>query len=205
MASSKDNNNSPPASSSDNHEKQRQQSLRFRILDKLYSKSKGYKYAYIPFDSLYEELQANNEDVRKSFEALRAGGLVDSKAIGYASITTDGVNYYERTLLGYPESSTHFPPDVIEAVATQSMKNEIINIKNKRDAFLTEAYKLSKGSPDERLNAFEIMSSSNYDKETIERIYFYLVDEGLIKPFATGGELTITPKGIEQVEKGSNE
>ena len=115
------------------------------------------------------------------------------------------MNYYERTLLGYRESSTHFPPDVIEEVATKLMKNEITNIKNKRDTFLTEAYKLSKGSPDERLNAFKIMSSSNYDKETVERIYFYLVDEGLIKPFSTGGEFTITPKGIERVMKGKSD
>ena len=42
------------------------------------------------------------------------------------------------------------------------------------------------------------MTSSNYDKETIERIYFYLVDEGLIKPFATGGEFIITPRRIER-------
>jgi predicted transcriptional regulator len=202
MASPKDN--SPTSSDSD--EKQHQQSMQFRILDKLYAKSKGYKYAYIPFDSLYEELQANDDKkqelVRKSFEDLRSTGLVDSKAIGYASITNEGMKEYEGTILRYPESSTHFPLDVIQEVFKESRKNEIKTIQSQRDAFLTEVYKLSKGSPKRHLNAFKIMSSSNYDKETIERIYFYLVDEGLIKPFATGGELTITPKGIERVKKG---
>ncbi len=198
MASSKDNS----SSSSNSDEKLHHQSMQFRILDRLYTKSKGYKYAYIPFDSLYEELQANDEDIRKSFESLRGAGLVDSKAIGYASITNEGMNQYESTILGYPESSTHFPLDVIEEVTTESKKNEIKNIQNQRIAFLSEAYKLSKGNPKQHLNAFKIMSSSNYDKETIERIYFYLVDEGLIKPFATGGEFTITPKGIERVKKG---
>jgi hypothetical protein len=55
------------------------------------------------------------------------------------------------------------------------------------------------------LDAFEIMSSLGYDKETIERIYFYLLDEGDIKSFATGGKFTVTHKGIEQVEKERND
>lgn len=155
----------------------------------------------IPFDSLYES-QANDEDVRKSFESPRGAGMVDSKAIGYASITNEGMNQYESAILGYPESSTHFPSDVIDELTTESKWNEIKNIQNQCDAFLTEAYKSSKGNPKQHLNAFKIMSSSNYDKETIERIYFYLVDEGLIKPFPTGGEFTIAPKGIECVKKG---
>jgi hypothetical protein len=42
------------------------------------------------------------------------------------------------------------------------------------------------------------MDNLGYDKETLERIYYYLEEEGLIKTFALGGEFTITQKCIEQ-------
>jgi predicted transcriptional regulator len=42
------------------------------------------------------------------------------------------------------------------------------------------------------------MDMLGYDKKTLERIYFYLEDEGLIKTFTLGGKFTITQKGTEQ-------
>jgi DNA-binding transcriptional regulator YhcF (GntR family) len=42
------------------------------------------------------------------------------------------------------------------------------------------------------------MDILSYDKNTLERIYNYLEDEGLIKTFALGGEFTTTQKCIEQ-------
>jgi hypothetical protein len=199
MASSQSN---PPSDGGE-------QNMQFRMLDKIYTISKGYKYAYIPFDNLYKELQAKNEKeqelMRKTFEYLYNAGLVDSKAIGNASITHEGIREYESALLSYPDNSTRFPSDATAEVTTESKKNGIKTIRSQRVAFLAKAYELSKGSSTQHLNAFEIMRSLGYDKETIERIYFYLLDEGHIKSFATGGEFTITRKGIEQVEEESND
>jgi hypothetical protein len=184
-----------------------EQKIQFRMLDKIYTISKGYKYVYIPFDELYKKLQTSNEieeELRKTFEYLYNAGLVDSKAIGNASLTHEGIREYENALL-YPDKSSYFPSDAISEVTTEPKKNEIKNIQSQRREFLAKAYELSKGSSIESLNAFEIMRSLSYDNETIERIYFYLVDEGDIKSFATGGKFTVTRKGIEQVEKERND
>jgi hypothetical protein len=205
LASSEDNSRT----SSNNDEKQRQQSMQFRILDKLYTKSKGYKYAFIPFDSLKELEAVDNTEkqelVRKSFESLRGAGLADSKAIGNASITYEGVKEYETAILSYPESSTRFPLDAIAKLITEEKKNEIKINKSQRRAFLAKAYELSKGKSSKVLNSLKIGKILEYDQRTIERIHFYFQDEGAIKPYAIGGDFTITPKGIELAREQSND
>jgi hypothetical protein len=52
--------------------------------------------------------------------------------------------------------------------------------------------------PTQPVSAFKIMDILGYDQKTLERIYYYLEDEGLIKTFALGGDFTITQKCIEQ-------
>jgi hypothetical protein len=208
MASSKDNN-SPPTSSDNDEKPQLQQSMQFRILDKLYTESKGYKYAFIPFATLKELEPANNAEkqelVHKSFESLRGAGLADSKAMGNANITYEGVKEYERAILSYPDSSTRFPIDAIAEAITEGKKNEIKINKSQRRAFLSKAYKLSKGNTSEVLNSVKIGKILEYDQRTIERIHFYFQDEGAIKPYAIGGDFTITPKGVELAREQSND
>jgi DNA-binding transcriptional regulator YhcF (GntR family) len=41
------------------------------------------------------------------------------------------------------------------------------------------------------------MEMMGYDQKTLERIYYYLEDEGFIKTYALGGDFTITQKCIE--------
>lgn len=50
----------------------------------------------------------------------------------------------------------------------------------------------------QEVNASKIMEGQGYDIETIERIYFYLVDEGVIKGVALGGDFILTGKGFEE-------
>jgi hypothetical protein len=193
--------NNLPSPSDEGEKEEQQKILQFRILDKLYTKSKGYKYAFIPFDSLKELEAANNAEkqelVRKSFESLRSAGLVDSKAIGNASIAYEGVKEYESAILSYPDSSTRFPLDAIAEVITEGKKNEIKTNQSQRRAFLSKAYELSKGSSSVDLNSLDIGNMLGYDQRTVERIHFYFQDEGVIKPIAIGGVFTITQKGIE--------
>jgi hypothetical protein len=198
LASSEDNSRT----SSDNEEdSQRQQSMQFKILDKLYTESKGYKYAFIPFATLKELEAANNAEkqelVRRSFESLRSAGLADSKAMGNANITSEGVKEYERAILSYPDSSTRFPLDAIAEAITEEKKNEIKTNQSQRRAFLSKAYELSKRSSSEDLNSLDIGKMLGYDQRTTERIHFYFQDEGVIKPIAIGGLFNITTKGME--------
>jgi hypothetical protein len=47
---------------------------------------------------------------------------------------------------------------------------------------------LSKGSDIKPVSAFGIADALGYDQKTLEKIYFYLQDEEIIKPYAIGGE-----------------
>jgi hypothetical protein len=182
--------------------------IQFRILDALYTISNGYKYAYIPFYSLYEELQAKDDReqglIREGFENIRNARLVDSKALGTASITNEGIEEFENAILRPNERTTNFPSRISEILSKESRElrnHEIETIQSQRRAFLAKAYELSKGSSMQRISAFEIGNLLHYNQQTIERIYFYYQDKRIIKPFATGGKFTITHEGIEQAEK----
>lgn len=202
-------NNLPSPSDEAEKEVQQLKTLQFRILDKLYTSSKGYKYGYVPLENLYEQLQANNNEesrklMSKSLQYLYDARLIDSKAIAHVSIRNEGIKEYESAILGYQDSSsssTRFPLGAIAEATTKAKEDEIRTIKDQRRAFLAKAYELSQGSSTKILSAFDIGNSLGYDQGTIERVYFYFQDEGVIKPFALGGKFTITQKGIELARK----
>jgi CTP-dependent riboflavin kinase len=173
--------------------------LQSKILDALYYISNGYKHTFVPLDNLYKQLHSNSKDDQKrileSFQYLRENGLVDSRALGTASITHEGIKELENILLGLSDLTDHTLSGIDTPLTSQ---DEINSIQNKRTEFLKKAYELSKGSTRQPVSAFKIMEMLGYDQKTLERIYYYLEDEGLIKTFALGGNFTITQKYIEQ-------
>jgi hypothetical protein len=50
------------------------------------------------------------------------------------------------------------------------------------------------------MNVFTIGQPLGIEKEKLDRIYFYLVDEGLIEFYALGGSFHITAKGRQRVK-----
>lgn len=173
--------------------------LQFKILDALYYISNGYKYTFVPFDNLYKQLHSSSENDKKrilqSFQYLRENGLVDSKALATASITHEGIKELESIMLGLSGRTNHILSHIDAPLTDQ---HEIKSIQNKRSEFLKKAYELSKGNISQPVSAFKIMDMLGYDQKTLERIYYYLEDEGFIKTFALGGDFTITQKCIEQ-------
>jgi hypothetical protein len=173
--------------------------LQFKILDALYYISNGYKYTFIPFDNLYKQLHSNSENEQKqileSFEYLRENGLVDTRALATASITHEGIKELESILIGLSGRTNQILSRIDPSLTNQ---HEIKSIQNKRTEFIKKAYELSKGSTMQPVSAFKIMDILGYDQKTLERIYYYLEDEGLIKTFALGGDFTITQKCTEQ-------
>jgi hypothetical protein len=197
------------ASYEDKPAAKRNEELPFKVLDALYNFSKGNKYVPIAFENLYQLLKANNDDLQKdilgALEYLADYRLIDSKMLGGVSITPVGIKEYERAILGFPNYPTHFPLDAVKSVFTESKKNEIKTINDQRKVFLHEAYRLSKGSIKHPVNLSDINERLRYDRDTLNKIYFYCQDEGLIKGFATGGVFTITRKGIERVREEGND
>ncbi len=177
---------------------------RFKLLDAIYTVSKGYKFTHIPTDRLYDELHATTDeekqDVRESYEYLRNAGLAKSKSLGNVSITHQGIKEYESAILKPSERTAIFPPHVSETLSEdcrKSRKKEIETIQSQRSAFYNKAKELPKG-PKQQINTSKIMESLGYDKETYERIYFYYVDDGVINGFALGGDFTHTGKGFKE-------
>jgi hypothetical protein len=178
--------------------------VRFKLLHRIYAISKGYKFVPIPFVSLYNELSARNEKeqrlVCESYEYLRNAGLMDSKWIGNVGITHEGINEFESAILKPRERTTNFPAHISEILSQESresIKKEIETIQSQRRLFYNKAKESPKGRMQE-VNASKIMEGQGYDIETIERIYFYLVDEGVIKGVALGGDFILTGKGFEE-------
>ncbi|SRR5215207_1092259 len=169
--------------------------IRFKVLDALYSISSGYKHTFIPFDNLYKELQSKSnmdqELILESFEYLRKHRLVDSKALATASITHQGIKEVESVILGYGKHTLQLQPHIDKPLTNE---NEIKIVQNQRAAFLKKAYELSKGRISQPVSAFKIMDLLGLDQKTLERIYYYLEDEGLIKTYALGGDFTITQR-----------
>lgn len=117
--------------------------IRFKVLDALYSISKGYRSTFIPFDILYRELQSKSdreqEVILESFQYLRNYGLVDSRALATASITHQGIKELESLILGSNKHTTHLLSYTDEP---RTNKNEIRTIQNQRDSFLKKAYRV---------------------------------------------------------------
>ena len=180
--------------------------LQFRILDALYDVSKGNKYFVVSFDNLYERLQSKDDKGRESIlgalQYLDQYGLVESRGLGTISIAHQGIKVYEEAILNPTRYTSYFPLYAIELASTNSKKNEIRDIKNKRDAFLHEVYKLSGKLTTQIVRSSEVLKILRYDSETFQNILIYLVDEGFLKSLAIGGDmLTITFEGIEQVQQ----
>jgi hypothetical protein len=65
---------------------------------------------------------------------------------------------------------------------------------------LDEAFRISKGDDSKIISAFEVNQNPGYSEQALNSIYWYLEDEGLIKPFALRGMFTITFKCIKYFE-----
>jgi DNA-binding transcriptional regulator YhcF (GntR family) len=72
-----------------------------------------------------------------------------------------------------------------------SEMSDISEIQTLRADILKQAF----NSSSRVVNVFGIGEHLGIEREKLERIYFYLQDEGLIDFFALGGDFVITEKG----------
>jgi predicted transcriptional regulator len=75
--------------------------------------------------------------------------------------------------------------------------SNILEIQRLRADILKQAF----NSSAKVVNLFEIGGPLGIRKEKLERIYFYLQDEGLIDFYALGGDFILTEKGREMLKK----
>ena len=75
--------------------------------------------------------------------------------------------------------------------------SNLLEIQRLRADILKQAF----SSSAKVVNLFVIGVPLSIEKEKLERIYFYLQDEGLIDFYALGGDLVLTEKGREMLKK----
>jgi hypothetical protein len=169
--------------------------LRFGLLGALYTISRGDSIARVNFENLFTQLRANNEIeqrmIHEAFDDLRQLGFAHSPALGTAGITHNGINEFENAVLGPRENMVHFSENTIENLITKEQRNHVGTNRDQRNRFLERARELSRANRGQRLNSGEIGNSLGFDQETVNRIHFFLQDEGLIEPFAAGGTFTL--------------
>ncbi len=194
----KENMTSNNNNAADENARAQREQYRFRVLDALYTISRGYTRATISIEDLYRQLQATNnksisknneqERIREALADLRHFRLA-SPGFASASITHQGIIEYERAILN-PSDSPNFSFNTIQSVYDKTKENQVRNIQNQRDRFLDRAHELSGGSSMTHLSATEIAKELHYEDETRDRIYFFLQDEGRIVPSGTAYKFT---------------
>lgn len=100
--------------------------------------------------------------------------------------------------------SKHAPQ--ISNSLSNTEKSEIFGMQKLRYKILKLSYGYSNNLQKGVVNLFEIGKILGADSENLQKIYFYLHDEGLIGFHALGGDFTVTDKGkqllnIENIDR----
>jgi TIR domain len=183
-----------------------QEELTLSILTKIYLITEGYSNFYISSWPFVESLSSNeneSEKLRTIVNILMERSLVASKALGTISISHQGIKKIEQLLEDAyrKESILHSTSQLIQSVG-EVERLKMLEIQELRYSILKEAYNLY-SQKIKNVNLYEIGEPLGIEREKLQRIYFYLEDEGLIDSIALGGTFSITNKGRELIEKGN--
>jgi hypothetical protein len=181
--------------------KDSQDELLHIILAKIYLTTEGYRNAYVHFVPFSKSICAGVEEekaLEKCIGHMEAQKLITSRALGTISITHEGIKRFERLL----ENTTRRGrvskyASVIKHSINDNEISNILEIQRLRADILKQAF----NSSAKVVNLFEIGGPLGIRKEKLERIYFYLQDEGLIDFYALGGDFILTEKGREVLKK----
>jgi len=78
---------------------------------------------------------------------------------------------------------------------------DLVEIKKKRFLYLSKMYEESNASTIAVFKMDEVGVELGFDNIAIRNIVNYLIDEGLIEPYALGGTIQLTHWGIKEVEQ----
>jgi hypothetical protein len=185
-----------------------EEEMQYIILTKIYLIAKGYRMAYIYHHQFSDSLTSGKEEIgrriEKCIKVLIRKKFITSKAWGTISITQAGNKEIEDLIEEsfQKKSSTSDKKRIASQLKHSIGENGLSEIREiqklrynilKRASFLHE-------QKDEPMNIFTIGQPLGIEKEKLDIIYFYLVDEGLIEFYALGGSFHITPKGRKRVK-----
>ncbi|GEM_PF-1362415 len=184
--------------------KETEEELVLVILTKIYLIANGYRNMFISFWPFHQLLSSNGkerEKLDKIIAILIGRKFVVSKALGTISITHHGIKKTEELLEdSSKKDSVSQPASQFLPLIGEVEKSKVLEIQKLRYDVLKHTYDLS-NQEGRIVNLFEIGELLGIEKEKLERIYFYLEDEGLIDFYALDGGFFITDKGKELIGK----
>jgi hypothetical protein len=171
------------------------------ILAKIYLTAKGYRNAYIHFLPFSKSLCAGakeEEALEKCIGHMVTQKLIASKALGTISITHEGIKRFERLLeIATRRTRVGKHASLIRHSMNTNDVSNVLEVQRLRAHILKKA----SNSSTQVVNIFGIGKPLGIEREKLERIYFYLQDEGLIDFYALGGDFVVTEKGKELMLK----
>jgi predicted transcriptional regulator len=136
--------------------------------------------------------------LEKCIDHMAAQNLIASRALGTISITHEGIKRFEKLLENRARTGRASKnASLIRRSINNNEMSNVLEIQRLRADILKQAF----NSSTRVVNLFEIGGPLGINNEKLERIYFFLQDEGLIDFYALGGDFVLTEKGKVVLEK----
>ena len=171
----------------------------YRVLYTAYEVTRGHVRHPIIIQLLAEKLGYDMNDTSKYqflvelFVHLENELLFRKERFGVV-ISIDGISEVEKTLLEPEKPTRFFPPNVRRfAQVDEYLIENVRTAKKSRQDFLYCAHEDANGFETTVVSPFQIKQKLGLEQDVYERVYFYLIDDGLIKTVHSNG-ITITHK-----------
>jgi DNA-binding MarR family transcriptional regulator len=187
------------SSVSDLYEKQ------LHLLLKLYEIIEAYRNSFVNQDQLTQQLGLDDALVDRLIYHLVTENLITRRWLTTISLTHIGIKEIESVLENPELDTTYFPAYSLAQVKEDNRCIYEIyhNSKKTRSAFLNKVYEVTQGNENIVIESYDIGHALGFDKNTLDRVYHYLIDEGSILYRHTGGGISINHKGYLTAEESS--
>lgn len=175
------------------------------LLLKLYEITEAYRNSFANQDQLTQQLGLDDALVDRLIYQLITEDLITRRWFTTISLTHKGIKEIE-SVLENPESDTvYFPAYSLAQIKDDKRRvYEIyLNCKKLRSAFLNKVYEVSQGNENIHIESYDLVRDLGFDNKTLDRVYWYLIDDGLILYRYTGGGISISHKGVVAAQEAS--
>jgi Mn-dependent DtxR family transcriptional regulator len=152
------------------------------LLLKLYEATEAYRNSFASRDQLTQQLDLDESLIVRIIHRMIAEGLIVQRWYTTISLTHKGIKEME-SVLENPESDTTYLPAYTFAKIRDDKRRAykiFSDYKEMRLAFLNRVYELTKGNEEIVVESHVISQTLGFNNNMLDRVYFYLIDEGLI-------------------------
>jgi len=178
-----------------------QTEVRFRILKEYYEAEHAGSNVSLDVERLAESWGVTKRDIEFAVIYLVRGNLLRGEFVGGSDVpvviglTSTGIDAFERQASRVTQEVTTGNHNLASSTKSSSPDED-------RLKFMTEVYRIyDESGPNVVSNMKEIGEKVGLGALAIEKVATWLADRGYIRWMSIGGGLSITPKGIDFMEK----